>query len=241
VPLINPDYASSASAQVIQHRLRVCQAVCANLVRPRGRLANRCIPSTVGMRCPAAPSMTVPTVVIMPKKRAARRPGPPWGRLFGGPLERHVFIRGEKIELGDELREFQYLRMHALLEHYGIVGHVPPYPKGLADRSWWCWYELALAIASEFDDSLEIVNGRPPGKTAARWRGAEGAELIRWVDILRKVNPKRSINWCLQQVQRRIFPNSYGRMSLKELGVRYHEARRYRRTTKRARNSDRAS
>ena len=181
--------------------------------------------------------MTVPTVVIMPKKRPARRPGPPWGRLFGGPLERHVFIRGEKIDLGDELRETQYLRMHALLEHYGIVGHVPPYPKGLADRSWWCWYELALAIASELDDSLEIVDGRPPGKTAARWRGAEGAELIRWVDILRKVNPKRSINWCLQQVQRRIFPNSYGRMSLKELVVRYYEARKHHRTTKRMRNS----
>ena len=213
-----------------------------NLIRPRGRLANRCIPSTVGMRCPAAPSsMTVPTVVIMPKKRAARRPGPPWGRLFGGPLERHVFIRGEKIDLGDELRETQYLRMHALLEHYGIVGHVPPYPKGLADRSWWCWYELALAIASELDDSLEIVDGRPPGKTAARWRGAEGAELIRWVDILRKVNPKRSINWCLQQVQRRIFPNSYGRMSLKELVVRYYEARKHHRTTKRMHNSERAS
>ena len=46
---------------------------CANLVRPRGRLANRCIPSTVGMRCPAAPSVTVPTVVMMPKKKGTTR------------------------------------------------------------------------------------------------------------------------------------------------------------------------
>ena len=46
-----------------------------NLIRPRGRLANRCIPSTVGMRCPAAPSsMTVPTVVLMPKKKNTARP-----------------------------------------------------------------------------------------------------------------------------------------------------------------------
>src|SRR5262249_43035284 len=44
-----------------------------NLSRPRGRLANRCIPSTVWMLCPAAPSMTVPTVVIMPKKKRTAR------------------------------------------------------------------------------------------------------------------------------------------------------------------------
>jgi hypothetical protein len=43
-----------------------------NLIRPRGRLANHCVPSTVGMLCPAAPSMTVPTVVMMPKKKTAR-------------------------------------------------------------------------------------------------------------------------------------------------------------------------
>ena len=212
-----------------------------NLIRPRGRLANRCIPSTVGMRCPAAPSMTVPTVVIMPKKRAARRPGPPWGRLFGGPLERHVFIRGEKIDLGDELREFQYSRMHALLDHYGIVGHVPPYPNGLADRSWWCWYELALAIASELDDSLKIVDGLPPGKTAARWRGLEGAELIRLVDTLKKVRPNRSIRWCIREVQQKILANSYGRMPLDQLVVRYYEAKRHHLTTKRARSSEGAS
>ena len=212
-----------------------------NVIRPRGRLANRCIPSTVGMRCPAAPSsMTVPTVVIMPKKRAARRPRPPWGRLFGGPLERHVFIHGEKIDLGDERREMQYFRMHALLEHYGIVGHVPPYPKGLADRSWWCWYELALAIASELDDSLEIVDGRPPGKTAARWRGAEGAELIRLVDWFRKSKPKWSIQQCVQKVQK-LFSANYGRMPLDQLVVRYHEAKRHHSTTKRGRNNERAS
>jgi len=182
--------------------------------------------------------MTVPTVVIMQR----RRPRPPWGRLFGGkPIERHIFVRDEKIDLGDEfLREVQYLRMHALLQHYGIVGHVPPYPKGLADRSWWCWYELALAIASELDDSLKIVDGRPPGKTAARWRGAEGAELIRLVDTIRKVRPNRSVRWCLREVKK-IFPTSHGRMPLDQLVVRYHDARQHHRTTKRGRNSEPAS
>jgi hypothetical protein len=198
---------------------------------------------------PAAPSMAVPTVVIMPKKKAVhavaakRRRRAPWGKLFGGkPIERHIFIRDETIDLDDEfLREAQYWRMQGLLHHYGIVGHVPLYPKGLADRSWWCWYGLALAIASELDDTLKIVDGRPPGKTAARWRGAEGAELIRLVDIFRKVKPNRPLRWYLQQLQRKMFPNSYGRMSLKELDVRYHEAKRHHRTTKRARNSERAS
>ena len=42
-----------------------------NLNRPRGRLANRCIRSTVGMLCPAAPSMMVPTVAMMSKKKTA--------------------------------------------------------------------------------------------------------------------------------------------------------------------------
>jgi hypothetical protein len=201
-----------------------------------------CIPSTVGMRCPAAPSsMTVPTVVIMPKKTSGqaqrkRRPRPPWGKLLGGkPIEQHEFIRGEKVDLcADLAQQMQHSKMMRLLGHYGIVAPVPIYPvAGLVNIDGECWYQLALAIAVELDDSLKIVAGVPPGKTAIRWRGREGAELVRFVDILRKVNPKRSINWCLQQVQRRIFPNSYGRMSLKELVVRYHEARKHHRTTKR--------
>src|SRR5262245_10910493 len=185
--------------------------------------------------------MTVPTVVIMPKKRAARRPRPPWGKLLSGkPTERHVFIGDEKIDLEEEfLRERQYWMMQALLQHYGIVGHVPLYPKGLADRSWWCWYKLALAIASELDDSLKIVDGLPPGKTAARWRGLEGAGLIRLVDWFRKSKPKWSVPQCVQKVQK-LFPANYGRMPLDQLVVRYHEAKRHHRTTKRGRNSEHA-
>jgi hypothetical protein len=189
--------------------------------------------------------MTVPTVVIMSKKKAVhaaaarRRRRAPWGKLLGGkPTERHIFIGDERIDLDEEyLRERQYYAMQSLLQHYGIVGNVPPYPKGLADRSWWPWYELALAMASELDDSLKIVDGRPPSKTAPRWRGAEGANLIRSVDTLKRVRPNRSIRWCLRVVQEKVIPNSYGRMTLDELEARYYEARRHHRTTKRARIS----
>jgi hypothetical protein len=176
-------------------------------------------------------------------QRKRRRRPPPWGKLpIGRPIERHVFMGDEKLDLDEEsLRERQYFKMHALLQHYGIGGPVPPYPKGLADRSWWCWYQLALAIASELDDSLKIVDGRPPGKTAPRWRGAEGANLIRLVDTLKRVKPNRSIRWCLRVVQKKVMPNSYGRMTLDELEARYYEAIRHHCTTKRARINERAS
>jgi hypothetical protein len=183
----------------------------------------------------------------MPRKNAAqqrkRRPRPPWGKLLSGKaIERHVFIRDEKIDLDEEfLREMQYLKMHALLQHYDIGGHVPLYPKGLADRSWWCWYELALTIASELDDSLKIVDGPPRGKTAARWRGLEGAELIRLVDTIRKAKPNRSVRWCLREVQTKLYPDSCGRMPLDQLVIRYCEAKQHHRTTNRERNSQRAS
>jgi hypothetical protein len=176
---------------------------------------------------------------MMPKEKAAharkRRRRPPWGKLLHGmPLERHILYRGKRLHRGDELflREMQYWRMQALLPYYGIVGHVPPYPKGLADRSWWCWYELALAIASESDDSVKIVDGPRPGKTAARWRGDEGAELIRLVELIRKARPSRSVRWCLREVQQKIDPDSYGRMPLDQLVARYYEAMKHHRTTK---------
>src|SRR5262245_47365748 len=154
--------------------------------------------------------MTVPTVVVMPRKKAAhavhkRRPRPPWGKLLGSkPIERHRFVRDEKIDLGEEFtQKEQYLRMLLLRDHYGIGGPIPRYPvAGLVDPSWLCWYKLALVIASELDDSLKIVDGRPPGKTAARWRGGlEGAELIRLVDTIRKVKPNWSVRRCLREVQ----------------------------------------
>jgi hypothetical protein len=177
----------------------------------------------------------------MPRKNAAhaaahrkRRPRPPWGKLLGGkPIERRVLIRDDKLDLDEESRERQYLKMQGLFHHYGIVGYVPLYPKGLADRSWWPWYELALAIASELDDSVKIVDGPRPGKTAARWRGHEGAQLIKLVEMMRKARPSWSVRRCLREVQQKIDPDSYGRMQLDQLVTRYHDAMTHHRTTKR--------
>jgi len=184
----------------------------------------------------------------MPKKKAAqqrkRRRSPLWGKLLGGkPIERHAFIRGEKVDLGDDLAQrTRYFRMIRLLHHYGIVAPIPIHPvPGLVDISWSCWYQLALALASEQDESLKIIDGLPRGKTAARWRGLEGAELVRLVDTLKKVRPNRSIRWCVREVQQKILATSYGRMPLDQLVVRYHEAKRHHRSTKRERNNERAS
>ena len=206
-------------------------------------LVSRIWAKELQMLCPAAPSMTVPTVVMMSEKKAARaqrkrRRRPPWGKLLSGkPIKRHVFIRDDKLDLDEEFtQERQYLRMLLLRDHYGFGGPVPRYPvAGLVDPSWLYWYKLALAIASELDDSLKIVDGLPRGKTAARWRGLEGAQLIRLVDMIKKGKPNWSVRRCLTKVQQ-LFPN-YGRIPLKQFANRYHEARKHQRTTKRARNS----
>jgi hypothetical protein len=198
----------------------------------------------------------VPTVVIMPKKKAARavtktasgtqrkrRQRPPWGKLLRGkPIKRYEFIAGEKIDVGDIPRVEQFAKMMLLLGNYGIVGHVPTYPVGgLDDSGWWRWYELALAIASDLDDSLKIVDGQPGGKTAALWRGFAGASLISMVNLIKEARPNRSVRWCLQEVRKKICPNSYGRIPLDQLEVRYCEAKRHHGTTKRTRKSGPAS
>jgi hypothetical protein len=157
-----------------------------------------------------------------------RRSRPPWGKLLGGkPIERQV-------DLGESsLREEQHFRMRRLLHHYGIVGHVPRYPiAGFADTGWLVWYNLALAIASDLDDSLRIIDAKPRGKTAPFWRGPEGRVLLDLVDaLLRKRGPRRSIRWCLRQLQTKD-RSTLGQMTLDQLVVRYHEAKRYHRSTK---------
>jgi hypothetical protein len=89
--------------------------------------------------------------------------------------------------------------------------------------------ELALAIASDFD--LKIINAAPRGRTAPRWRGLEGSILLEFVDEYRRAYPHRSVQWCLERLQRD-FPKGYGQMPRRQLGVRYHEAKRYRDATK---------
>jgi hypothetical protein len=176
-----------------------------------------------------------------------RRRTPPWGNLLGGkPIERCDFVGGKKLDLGDGFAAgMQHRKMKRLIGHYGIVSHLPlpGYPiAGFGDASWVPWYQLALAIASELDDSLKIIDAVPRGKTAPRWRGEEGALLLELVDYIRQRSwkAKKSIRECLRELQT-LPPKFFEDMPLDRLVVRYHEAKKHHRGTKRARNKYHAS
>jgi len=72
-------------------------------------------------------------------------------------------------------------------------------------------------------------------KTAARWRGPDGVFLLRLVDRIQENHPKpkRSIRWCLEQLRKR--SPGLSKMSLRQLEVRYHEAKKHFAPTKHAR------
>jgi hypothetical protein len=167
-----------------------------------------------------------------------RKSSPPWGKILGGkPIERNVWNFEEKIDLDEELvRSEQFSKMLKLKWYYKIVGgDNPPKPVGVvpAATDWIPWYELALAIASEFDDSLKIIDAPPHGKTTRRWRGGlEGLTLLHSVDALREAYPNRSLAFRLQRL-RIALPKTYGKMPLKTLGVKYQEAKRYKNAMKR--------
>jgi hypothetical protein len=128
--------------------------------------------------------------------------------------------------------------MLRIKEHYQILGGNYEYPiKGLASHDWVPWYQLALVIASELDDSLKIVDAGPRGKTAPRWRGLEGRVLLDLVEAIREAYPHRSVRWCLKQMQT-TQPAYGGPDRLDQLVVRYQEAKKYFGATKRARNRE---
>jgi hypothetical protein len=172
------------------------------------------------------------------ERNAPRKRRPPWGSLLGDkPIERYTWLFEEKIDLGEEhVRRIQFLRMLQLKTYYKIIGG-DEYPiKGVASADGLPWYQLALAIASEIDDSLKTIGAPPRGKTARRWRGGlEGAMLSNLVDRYRAAHPRRSVQWCLSRIQR-LFPKTYGSVPLRTLVVKYQEAKRYRDATKRAAN-----
>lgn len=104
----------------------------------------------------------------------------PWGNFLGMPIERW-FRRdderqGEAAER-DAIAE-QYRKMVRLKEHYGIEG----------ETGWRPWYDLAVAVISEFDDGLKIIDPppKPTDKKAARWRGFEGLVLLNEIEALRE-------------------------------------------------------
>jgi hypothetical protein len=168
--------------------------------------------------------------VTKPASRAQRPRRPPWGDLLGGkPIERQMWMFGERTELSEQsLRSEQYLRMVRLKNHYGIVGGENLYPiQGVGPTEWLPWYELALRIASDLDESLNFVDARPPAKTAARWRGLDGLFLVRLVDSIQENRPKakRSIRWCLQGLRNRL--PGLEKMSIGQLETRYYEAKKY--------------
>jgi len=111
-------------------------------------------------------------------------------------------------------RREQFDRVCQLKEYYGIEGKT----------GWRPWYELALAIASELDDGLKIIDPRPEGRTTPKWRGAPGEALLNEVAALKEGNPNWSVRRCLHQMQKW---GAYGNMSLDALCTRYSEAQKF--------------
>jgi hypothetical protein len=172
------------------------------------------------------------------ERNAPRKRRPPWGGLLGGkPIKRQVWNFDERIDLGEEhVRRMQFFRMRLLKEHYNIIGGDDEYPiKGVVAADWLPWYQLALAIASEFDESLKIIDAPRPRKTARRWRGLEGYVLLQFVNDYRRASPGKSVQWYLAQLRRRS-PKGYGSIPLRTLVVKYQEAKRYWDATKRTAN-----
>jgi hypothetical protein len=167
------------------------------------------------------------------KARRKRRPRPPWGGILGGkPIERYAWGFNKKIDLGEQARQFQYYKMLQLKRHYKIYGGDYDYPiKGVGPADWLPWYELALAIASELDISLRIIDAARHGKTARRWRGLDGLILLNLVEAHRNAFPNQSTQWHLERLRKR--NPDLQQLPLKQLTARYYEAKRYRRDTKR--------
>lgn len=176
-----------------------------------------------------------------------RRPRPPWGGVLGGkPVNHSVWNLNysKKIALREnDVRGMQYLKMLRLKQYYNITGGDFEFPiKGVGAAEWLPWYELALAIASELDDSLKIADAPPPGKTARRWRGDQGKLLLDLVAVCQRLQPKPkgSVRWCLKRVKTS-YPDFFGNIPLDQLEARYYDAKRHHGTTKAVPNKERAS
>jgi len=158
---------------------------------------------------------------------ARKKKLPPWGDLGDGrPIERlfsKELCSAERRfdELAEkDARSEQFKRMCRLKEHYGIQG----------ESGWRPWYELALALASERDPALTIVDKRPPptGKTAARWRGPEGLQLCTQIELMKREyeeagKPVPTILALLAQHQQEYL--RYSEMKLEDLDKAYYAAR----------------
>jgi hypothetical protein len=165
--------------------------------------------------------------------RRKRRLRPPWGTILGGkPIERQAWYLNKRHNVKEvDIRREQYRRMLRLKDYYRIKGGDYDYPvRGVGPADWLPWYELALSIASEFDDSLKVVDAAPLRKTTARWRGMDGLILLKLVDIYRERHPRQSALWCLRKLHEQ--QPAFVKMPLKQLVARYYEAKRHHRATK---------
>jgi hypothetical protein len=189
----------------------------------------------------------MPAVIKRARRKARRRP--PWGKLLdGNPIQdlgRNIRLQklGDESEedrtktekqlhdkTGADARRHQFHKMLLVKKHYGIKG----------ESGWSPWYNLALAIASDLDDSLKIIDPIPKraSKTAPRWRGSHGVQLIAEVAAFRKVYSNEKMLATLDRL-REIAPERYGRFSRNELEKNYYEARRH--TTKQTKSKPIAS
>ena len=137
------------------------------------------------------------------------------------PIERFFWpvdpTLGEPVER-DVVAE-RGLKIACLASHYGA--------QNLA--------QLVVAIVSEFNPALTIIDAPPPrkGKTSRKWRGGvDGAVLIHRVgavsEYLRKKNGGRKVKLEaeLAELQARL-PLIYGKYSLDHLGNLYRDAKRH--------------
>lgn len=148
----------------------------------------------------------------MPGKSHRRAP---WGKILGKPIER--LVGHESLALDE-----QFEKMRRLKQHYGIEG----------ETGWRPWYQLALAIASELDDGLKIIDPppTPTGRTAPRWRGAEGLQILAEIKALR--GGGSITTHALLAELKELAHHRYSDMTLDELEKNYYEAKRFHNTTK---------
>lgn len=169
------------------------------------------------------------------KRKARQRP--PWGKLADGkPIEdfgrtyHRVKVddvsevghakkeKNVRNEFGESARQYQFKKMLLVKKYYGIEG----------ESGWRPWYDLALAIASEFDPSLKIVDPIPEktGKTAPRWRGTRGSLLIDEVAALGGGKGRGKVLAVLQLL-REMCPDRYRTYSLNVMEANYYSAVAY--------------
>jgi hypothetical protein len=155
----------------------------------------------------------------MTKARRPSRRRTPWPRL-GKPIERFGFDWSEQ-----DARQEQYRRMLRLKAHYGIEG----------ESGWKPWYELVVAIVSEFDDGLKIVDWKAP--KGRRWKGADGQVLLAEVLALKETRP--DLRFDVDRLRyMKAEQAKYGDMTLDEMAVRLAEAKRHHLPPKKLRTWD---